>query len=73
MRVEKIEGDALAEEDNPEFSRSSVLRELQFLVSHTVHHYAIIKLHLQLQGCDTARLVSFGVAPSTQSYRQRTG
>jgi len=57
-----------AEADRPEWRPSSLGRELQFLVSHTVHHFALIKLllhgdHLEL-GWD------FGVAPSTLAYER---
>jgi hypothetical protein len=52
------------------WSRSSVQRELQFLVSHTVHHFALIKGILI--GTDTAVPEDFGVAPSTLAYRSRT-
>jgi uncharacterized damage-inducible protein DinB len=47
---------------------STLGRELLFLVSHTVHHYAIIKLLLGERGvtCEP----SFGVAPSTLVYRR---
>jgi uncharacterized damage-inducible protein DinB len=50
---------------------SSLGRELLFLVSHTVHHYAIIRLLLAERGveCDP----DLGVAPSTLAYRQATG
>ena len=45
---------------------SSVGRELQFLVSHTVHHFAIIAIMCEAQG---VRLdPDFGVAPSTLRY-----
>lgn len=47
---------------------SSVERELAFLSSHTVHHYAIIKLLLALQGHKTEP--EFGVAPSTLRYEK---
>ncbi len=73
VRVEHVEDGALAAEDDPGFCTSSVLRELQFLVSHTVHHYAIIKLHLQLSGMDVSELTDFGVAPSTRTYWRQTG
>ena len=49
--------------DEPTWSRSTLLREMQFLQSHTVHHYAIIALMLNLQ--NVAVNESFGVAPST--------
>jgi hypothetical protein len=45
------------------WSYSSVQRELQALVSHTVHHYALIAIMLQLKGFRLAE--EFGVAPST--------
>ena len=49
------------------WSQSSAPRELQFLISHTVHHFALIKVALR----DGPRSVGddFGVAPSTLSYR----
>lgn len=47
---------------------SSVERELAFLASHTVHHYAIIKLLLALQDHKTEP--EFGVAPSTLRYEK---
>jgi hypothetical protein len=45
------------------WSSSSVMRELQSLVSHTVHHFALIGLMLQLNGFEIPE--EFGVAPST--------
>ena len=47
---------------------SSVGRELQFLCSHTVHHFALIKL--LLEGSDVALAPEFGVAPSTLAYHR---
>lgn len=46
---------------------SSLLRELEFLLSHTIHHYALIAIMCRLQG----RLIDpdFGVAPSTLRHR----
>jgi len=41
-------------------------RELQFLLSHTVHHYALIALILRLQGFEPG--AEFGVAPSTLAH-----
>lgn len=62
----KLEGgeaqDALA------WSGSTVSRELQFLLSHTVHHYALIAMLLRLQGFEPPPY--FGVAPSTLKYWQ---
>lgn len=53
----------------PEWCASSVRRELQFLLSHTVHHHALVKELLRARG----RAVSddFGVAPSTLEHRGR--
>ncbi len=48
---------------------SSVGRELQFLLGHTVHHHAIIALLLSQHGVDLPE--GFGVAPSTQRYERR--
>ena len=54
--------------DQSEWSKSSIRRELQFLLSHTVHHYAVIGMICRLQGhCPPD---DFGVAPSTLKYRQ---
>ncbi len=50
-------------DDGPDWSDSSVRRELQFLVSHTVHHYALIKDLFRRVGFDAGE--QFGVAPST--------
>jgi uncharacterized damage-inducible protein DinB len=53
-------------DDDIIWSRSSLQRELQFLLSHTIHHYAIIAMLLRLQGCEPGE--EFGVAPSTLDY-----
>ncbi|HMP77378.1 MAG TPA: DUF664 domain-containing protein [Kiritimatiellia bacterium] len=45
------------------WTESSLRRELQFLISHTVHHFALIRLILKIQGIDAG--AQFGVAPST--------
>ena len=58
------------EEGEKAWSRSTVRRELQFLRSHTVHHYALIGAVLKLVGFEVDR--DFGVAPSTLTYRQAT-
>lgn len=58
VRLECGEG---AEGD--QWSLSTVRRELQFLLSHTVHHCALIGLLLDQQGIDPGP--DFGVAPST--------
>jgi uncharacterized damage-inducible protein DinB len=43
---------------------SSAGRELAFVVSHTIHHYAMIALLLEMQGYEVAN-ERFGYAPST--------
>jgi uncharacterized damage-inducible protein DinB len=53
----------------PDWSRSTAKRELQFLVSHTVHHFALIRPLLSQAGVDPGQ--TFGVAPSTVSARLR--
>ena len=50
---------------------STVQRELMYVLSHTVHHYAIISLLALQSGVKLD--AEFGVAPSTLAYRrQRT-
>ena len=46
---------------------SSIQRELEFLLSHTIHHYAIIVIMCRLQGVNIDD--EFGVDPSTLDYR----
>jgi hypothetical protein len=55
-------------EDQQTWSDSSVFRELQFLISHTVHHFALIAIILRDQEIDIPE--DFGVAPSTRRYEQ---
>jgi hypothetical protein len=53
--------------DVPEWTPSSVGRELQFLLSHTVHHQALIAEILRARG--RAIGPEFGVSPSTLQHR----
>jgi hypothetical protein len=46
--------------------RSSISRELEFVLSHTVHHHALISEKLAFFGIETSP--DFGVAPSTLKY-----
>ena len=48
---------------------SSIERELAHLASHTVHHYAIIRMILSLLGTKVSD--DFGVAPSTLRFENR--
>lgn len=45
---------------------SSVVRELEFLQSHTIHHYSLIAMLLRLHGIEPGP--EFGVAPSTLKH-----
>ena len=58
-------------ESTPVWCASSVLRELDFLQSQTVHHYSLVAMLLRLHEIDPGE--DFGVAPSTLKYwRQET-
>ena len=48
-------------------SQSSIARELEFINSHSIHHYAMIKLLYQSFGYTLDD--HFGVAPSTIAYQ----
>lgn len=48
------------------WQRSSVARELGMLLSHTVHHYALIAMLLRARGLEPP--ADFGVAPSTRAH-----
>jgi len=48
---------------------SNLARELQFLASHTVHHYALIALTLTALGVPVD--ADFGMAPSTLRHAER--
>lgn len=58
------------EQDLP-WQASSIGRELQFLVSHTVHHFAMMGGICQALGLEMEE--EFGVAPSTLRYRAGVG
>lgn len=64
----KLDGDAAHADDDP-LSQSTLKRELQYLMAHTIHHYALIAMILRLQGLEPGE--DFGVAPSTLRYRHR--
>lgn len=57
------------ESDERPWTHSTVRRELQFLLSHTVHHYALIAMICRMH--DVAVDDDFGVAPSTIKHRRR--
>ncbi len=51
------------------WANSTIKRELQFLLSHTVHHYALMALVLRILGFRPDE--HFGVAPSTLKHREQ--
>ncbi len=61
----------LPEGEEPVWSRSSLERELQFILSHTVHHFALIGTIARLNGCEPGD--EFGVATSTLRYMKERG
>ncbi len=63
--IVRVKMDAQCEEGAP-WSRSSLERELQFQLSHAVHHFALIAVILRLNGLEPEE--GFGVAPSTLRY-----
>lgn len=52
-----------------EETHSSVKRELLFVTSHAVHHFALIAMLLRLQGM--AVPLDFGVAPATLTHQRQ--
>lgn len=54
------------EDSDTSWQRSTIARELRFLASHTVHHYALIALLARDQGIEPGD--EFGVAPATLEY-----
>lgn len=55
--------------ENPDFLiTTSLVRELYFSLSHTVHHYAVIGMIARHQGHEVPE--EFGVAPSTLAFRR---
>ncbi len=53
------------------WSRSTLLRELQVLIAHTVHHYALIAVLLRSRGIEAGD--RFGVAPSSLRFEEEQG
>ncbi len=68
--VVQVKMDAVNEE-SASWSTSSLDRELQFQLSHTVHHFALIGVILRLNGFEPAE--GFGVAPSTLRHWKESG
>lgn len=55
--------------DAPVWAPSSLTRELQFLTSHTIHHYALVAAILGNAGRNTSP--GFGISPSTLRHQRR--
>ena len=64
----KVKMDSGSPDSTMEWSLSTVRRELQFLLSHTIHHSALIAVICNLHGVATPS--DFGVAPSTLKHQQ---
>ncbi len=63
-----VKMDSGSPESRKSWSKSTIRRELQFLLSHTIHHYALIAVICNLHGIKTPS--DFGVAPSTLKHQQ---
>ncbi len=67
----RVKQDCASDGVSAPWTLSSLERELQFLMSHTVHHFALIAVILRLNGIEPTE--GFGVAPSTLRYWKETG
>ncbi|MFT5285624.1 MAG: hypothetical protein ACI8TQ_001789 [Planctomycetota bacterium] len=65
VKVDSPDGEPIA------WSVSSIERELQFILSHTVHHFALIATIARLNGYEPG--TEFGVATSTLRYLKERG
>jgi len=54
------------------WSQTTLRRELQFLLSHTIHHYALVVSIATRYGISDFP-AGFGIAPSTLHYMERKG
>lgn len=71
-RTVEVKGEDVAR-GGTEWSPSSPARELQFLISHTIHHYALIAMMLEMRAFKVGpEFPEFGVAPSTLSHWKET-
>lgn len=62
---------SIATDDGDDVMISSLSRELQYNLEHTIHHAALIKIGILSQVPDATLPPSFGVAPSTIRYREQ--
>jgi hypothetical protein len=69
-----VRSEEAPEDAGDDWTRSTVRRELDFLVSHTIHHYALIVILLRFGGYRIPdELDGFGVAPSTLRHWRESG
>lgn len=67
-----IKTEVALEETESTIVPTTEVRELVFVGSHAVHHYALISIIAQLQGIETEE--NLGVAPATASFfREESG
>jgi len=52
------------------WATSTVARELDFILSHTIHHYGMIAIILRIQQVEPG--AEFGIAPSTLRYMRES-
>jgi uncharacterized damage-inducible protein DinB len=60
------------EEDNNDFVKSSVGRELLYTLDHAIHHMALIKIGVQLNFDHINFPEGFGIAPSTIRHNNKS-
>lgn len=61
------------EEGHSDDIPSSFERELAYCLEHAIHHQALIKVGLHLQGCAEMVSPEFGLAPATLRHLKQTG
>ena len=59
----QVRAESYVPPETPAWATTTLLRELEFLQSHTIHHYAILGVMVRLAGFATTP--HFGLAPST--------
>ena len=64
----RVKMDCGGPQDADIWSLSSLARELQFLTSHTIHHYALVAAILDHAGYRVP--TGFGISPSTLNYER---
>ncbi|WP_407334345.1 DinB family protein [Enterovibrio sp. 27052020O] len=64
--VMNISGEVSLKHHVASVTQSTLGRELSFVASHAVHHFALIRVSLCAQGISTAE--TFGMAPATATF-----